>query len=246
MRITSRRGGPGLTHECLQEPLILGTRNRLGEEDGRPGFLSPASRRLGCFSTAGVGLGRILPPCLKWKGHRKDGTLGSGLSAQPQVCPLHLDSQGSQLSLHQQGAGGHKKKMATRTWGPRATATMTMTTTKRRKKRRPTRSRKAGTEVPDPAERPASCSAQSIPPTLTSCPEGKAEQATGDRAGSPHTGSLLRRAGGSFLHPELTLVSALLPSLPASSALGFTSSDPHVLSFFFRHRGTGSFERATG
>lgn len=196
MRITSRRGGPGLTHECLQEPLILGTRNRLGEEDGRPGFLSPASRRLGCFSTAGVGLGRILPPCLKWKGHRKDGMLGSGLSAQPRVCPLHLDSQGSQLSLHQQGAGGPKKKMTTWTWGPRATATMT--TTKRRKKRR---SRKAGTEVPAPAERPASCSAQSIPPILTSCPEGKAEQATGDRAGSPHTGSLLRRAGGRQFSP---------------------------------------------
>lgn len=62
--------------------------------------------------------------------------LGSGLSAQPQVCPLHLDSQGSQLSLYQQGAGGHKKKMAMRTWAQRAMATMT--TMKRRKKRRPT------------------------------------------------------------------------------------------------------------
>lgn len=135
-----------------RNPLSHGQGIGLGRKMEGLGPLPSAGCRLDCFSTTGVEMGRILSPCIKWKGPGKEGMLGSGLSAQPRVCSLRLDSRGSQMSLHHQGAGRHKKKMAMWTWGQRAMATkMTM---KRRKKRRPTWSLAAGTEVPTPAEGP--------------------------------------------------------------------------------------------
>lgn len=98
-------------------------------------LFSSASCRLGCFSTARVGLGGILSPSIKWKGYEEEGMLGSVLRAQPRVCPLHLSGQGLLMSLRHQGVAGHKK-MVMRTRSQRATATMM--TMMKRKRRRPT------------------------------------------------------------------------------------------------------------
>lgn len=67
--------------------------------------------------------------------------------------------------------------------------------------------------------------------SLTSYPEGKAEQAAGIQARTQHASTPALFSGCSFLHPELTLKSAPLcppnphPCLRASLALGFSLSD---------------------